>query len=939
MESLVNQISFTIDRNIFTTSGALSADQTWSGTVRLTGDVYVPEAITLIILPGTTVLFPALRDDTNSGSDTSLTELIIDGSLIAEGSATEDIIFTSDASVPQKSDWYAIRGKGSFYIDCAIMEYAVMGIDIVMDAGSPYIDISNTSVQHMESHGISMTASNGISVTASIDNCLVTDCDDYGMKFDALNSSTQFSVTVTDSNVTDNGARGISIYSYSSYPELNAVISNTEISGHSEYGIYCQAVSGAKVYFTAENNTIHHSGQGIYFYVSADWSPESSCVLRGNEVYSGSFGIKVYSNRYTVDPVTIENNVVYNNSSNGIHVDRGTYTAGSLIPRLIGNQVYNNAGNGIYLRCTGAVTELSNNSLYGNASYDVYNDTSATVNAQGNWWGVNTTSNEMELGVTNISVIYDYYDNNAKGIVDFSNWMLLFTVPNAPTLNAVTSPTSDTDQLLTGTKDADTAIVINGTEVVAVNSETSWFYSMPLVEGKNTISITARTASGMTSSATTSEILLDTSAPYIFSSVPAQNGFVKRMVDVVDITLYEAITEIDNDAVLQTVSIKEGASTPVSGSWSSSYNHILFNPASPLGEGSYSISMDLIDKPLGNTDAATLTFTVDMTAPAEPLLNTITSPTQTTTYTVSGSKEAFAEIWMGTSRLVNSTSEETWSYEFNLAEGYNEFIIFAKDRAGNISSDVTFSIVRDTQAPAMIASSPVNNSFIMLSPAQITIEYNDATSLLNVQDTLASTEITNSGGEVIGNASLWTMPDGRTVTFTPDGELLQDTYTVTVEASDMAGNTRHTTISFTFDIIPPAPLTLNSVTTPTTYAIQTLSGTKDTYSSVWLNDAQVVAVNSSQSWSYDLVLQEGVNDLVLYSKDAAGNQSTSISSSIQYDETAPLPVSTLTADGNQTGQVVKLNWSGYNEQIQGDISHYRIYYEDTLLHSVVRIIT
>ncbi len=930
MESPVNQISFSIDSSVITTIGTISTDQTWSGIVRLTGDVYVPEGITLIILPDTTILFPALRDDTNSGNNSSLTELIIDGSLIAEGSETQPILFTSDAATPQKGDWLAIEGSGSLYIDYATMEYGTYGVDLFMETASSYIDISNTTIEHMLSDGISLYASNGISTTASIADCSITDCDDYGIDCDAAEYSTQFVVTITNTSVSDNGTRGISIYSHNSYPEIIATVSNTEISGHGEYGLYAQAVSGAVMHLTAENNIIHHSGQGIYFYTSADWSPDASCILTGNEIYSGSGGIKIYSGRYNIDPVTIENNVIYNNSSNGIHCDYGSYSTGSLVPSITGNQVYNNAGYGVSLKCTAAITEFTNNSLYGNASYDVYNNTANTVNAQGNWWGTDTSSNEMELGATNISKIYDYYDNSAKGIVDFSNWMLLFTVPGAPVLNAVTTPTATTDQVLTGTKDADTSIVLNGIEVIPVSSDTTWFYSMPLLEGTNSISLVSKTTSGMTSAATTSEIILDTTAPYIFSSVPANNAFVKRTVSVVDITLYEPLTEIDNDAILQTASIIDGASDPVTGSWSSSYNHILFTPDSSLGEGSYTINMSLIDKPLANSDSATLTFTVDMTTPPAPGIDTIISPTQSTTYTVTGTKEAFSEIWMGTSRLVSSTADETWSYDFTLSEGYNEYTIISKDRAGNASETVTFFIVRDTQAPVLVSASPANSSFIMQSPAQITLDYNDVTSSLNIQDTLASAQITNSGGQVIGSSALWSMPDGHTVTFTPDGELVQDTYTVTVDAYDMAGNIRHTTISFTYDIIPPAPPTLNPVTSPTTYAVQTLSGTKDAYSSVWLNDGQIVTVNSSLSWSYQLVLQEGANDLILYSKDAAGNQSTSISSSIQYDETAPLPVSTLTADGNQTGQVVKLNWSGYNESLQGDISHYRIYYEETL---------
>ncbi len=56
---------------------------TWSGTVKVGGDVTVASGDTLTVAAGTEVLFLANRDDTNGGSDATKAELIVAGTLNA----------------------------------------------------------------------------------------------------------------------------------------------------------------------------------------------------------------------------------------------------------------------------------------------------------------------------------------------------------------------------------------------------------------------------------------------------------------------------------------------------------------------------------------------------------------------------------------------------------------------------------------------------------------------------------------------------------------------------------------------------------------------------------------------------------------------------------------------------------------------------------------
>ena len=109
--------SDTLTPNEIFRSGLITEDETWFGTVHVTGDVTMKEGFTLTILPGTTVLFAAHQDDQHSGYAVPLDEYIaqhndptwtleynqshsgmdIYGKLIAKGTSEKPIVFTSDS--------------------------------------------------------------------------------------------------------------------------------------------------------------------------------------------------------------------------------------------------------------------------------------------------------------------------------------------------------------------------------------------------------------------------------------------------------------------------------------------------------------------------------------------------------------------------------------------------------------------------------------------------------------------------------------------------------------------------------------------------------------------------------------------------------------------------------------------------------------------------
>lgn len=125
------------------TDAIITGEATWQGEVRITGVVVVKKGASLRILPGTRVVFMPLDRDGDAIGDS---ELLIEGSLIARGTAEAPILFTSGAAQPKKSDWkflyldFAQQGE----IEHIVSEYAYSGIQVHFCKAS----IKNSTFRH-----------------------------------------------------------------------------------------------------------------------------------------------------------------------------------------------------------------------------------------------------------------------------------------------------------------------------------------------------------------------------------------------------------------------------------------------------------------------------------------------------------------------------------------------------------------------------------------------------------------------------------------------------------------------------------------------------------------------------------------------------------------------------------------------------------------------
>ena len=103
-------------------------DVTWSGTINLIGDIVVYPGATLTIDAGTTIKASPNRD-IHGMKDASRVDIINYGTLIANGSSNQRIVFRSDSSTPSAGDWYGIRNYGKLDLKHCDIQHAVTGLN------------------------------------------------------------------------------------------------------------------------------------------------------------------------------------------------------------------------------------------------------------------------------------------------------------------------------------------------------------------------------------------------------------------------------------------------------------------------------------------------------------------------------------------------------------------------------------------------------------------------------------------------------------------------------------------------------------------------------------------------------------------------------------------------------------------------------------------
>ena len=522
------------------------------------------------------------------------------------------------------------------------------------------------------------------------------------------------------------------------------------------------------------------------------------------------------------------------------------------------------------------------------------------------------------------------------------------TAPLAPSITAVTDDvapvtgnvgsgqsTNDTRPTLSGTGEIGATITVydGGVSIgtTTVNNSGNWSFTPQnaLNDGPHTFTVRATDAAGNQGAPSASyPITVDTGlpgAPVIVSVTDDVGGtttLISGQTTNDNTPTLEGTTEANSVVTIRDNGTVIGTTTSDgSGNWS-------FTPSPALGEGNHALTATVTDA-AGNVSPATAPFSLlvdtlppvvptivsviddqpgstqltngQLTNDAQPTLNGITEPNAIVTILSNGTI-------IGTA---NADGSGNWSFTPTnaLAQGENIFTVTATDAAGNTSgASTSFTILVDSIAPsAPVILTVQDNTAPTTGPISNGQISNESRPALSGTGEVGATITVLSDGQAIGTTIVGA---GGSWSFTPSAALGNGQHTLTVTATDSAGNTSLPSGGFTYTVdtmAPTAPVitqvaddvgpligNLNNGQA-TNDPLPTLSGTAEANSTVRIYDngsfIGFTTADGTGAWTFTpgTQLGNGNHALTVTATDAAGNISpTSAGFNIVVDTVAPL---------------------------------------------------
>lgn len=451
-----------------------------------------------------------------------------------------------------------------------------------------------------------------------------------------------------------------------------------------------------------------------------------------------------------------------------------------------------------------------------------------------------------------------------------------------PPILSITSPlpslvSNATNLAVTGTSQdrSATQVTVNG--VVATMGgvgNTQFSATIPLIEGSNAIAIRATDLSGNHSDSTRT-VTRDTHAPVLTLTSPVDGSLSNQTTATVSGTVTDG----------GTVTLKVNGVSVTVGTGGA------FTTTIQLAQGANFITAVATDQ-AGNNATVVNKVTLDTQPPAL----TVTAPaagliTKQTNIVVSGTATD-ASATTVTVNGVNAPVGTGGSFSLSVAlaaEGSNAITVVAKDAALN-QTTVSRSVVRDTQAPVLTVTSPVNATFSNAAVATVSGTATDAS---------AVTVSVNGTAVTVGANGAFSY----SYTLVPGPNL------ITVTATDAATNVTSAQRTVTQDLTPPT-LTLASPANASfsNATVATVVGTVTDANAVTVSvNGTPVAISGNGSFFSSYTLAPGPNVITVTATDAATN-TTIVQRTVTQDQTPP--VLTLTSPANAVSNATVATVSG-----------------------------
>ena len=276
-----------------------------------------------------------------------------------------------------------------------------------------------------------------------------------------------------------------------------------------------------------------------------------------------------------------------------------------------------------------------------------------------------------------------------------------------------------------------------------------------------------------------------------------------------------------------------------------------YTPSKNLMDGVHTVRVIARDL-AGNEVQKSWSFVVDT---ASPSVSVDSLSSEGTIYTQADSYHLVGHVDAGSSVTINGQNIEvsddgSFSLDIPLNEGLNPVTIVVIDSAGNRNVQ-EIVLIKDTTAPSFSVSAS--------GPRIRNIPVASITGAVDLIGEPGDVQVTVNGLPVVVHT------DGS---FSTETTLAEGENTITVVATDAAGNTASRNVSISVDTTAPS-LSVSGIPEKVSTRQITISGTAEPGSKVYVNGKQVITTNGE--FSSQVSLSPGSNIITVSAVDSAGN--------------------------------------------------------------------